>query len=857
MGAWRSRLSHLAFVLLTLFTLGMTGFGSFQAFKLVNQPFPGFCYLDIGQGYLFVNALNQHSWSGYQEGLMLTDTIHTVDGQPVQDHTHLKTMLQSHKPGDVLHYELLSQGKPKDLYIPVMHFTWIDFWLVFGLCLAATLALLSTSLAVYILRTKAQGTWAFVLFSQVMAIYSITGFEASFNHSTTFFFWLSSALLPVTVLQLTLQFPRENLLCQKFKWLLPASYVLAALIGVQPSLPLLSSQPHFLYYMLLLFLAMSGLSGSFFFGSMIRLYRSRELADHQQATVVKQRVKLLLTGAVVAFVLPALLAVVSVIFPRWSIPFNYLALLLVIFPISASFAIIQYNLFNVDAFLKKLLVLFFSVDTTLLLYVLFYVYFEQMGLQKFRASPAFSLGFALLIMVLFSPLHTLLSNAMERLFNRGKQDFFKASGRLNQQLATLLSRQEILDLLAHVLIEDLSVEKVMLWQAGEDTIFCYEQGKPDQVCDVASATLLRQQAGNLQNLKTPLFISEVLESKRYSEELRQQYLPVFETLAAVVFLPLIFQDTLKGLLILSGKSNAEPFAAEELSVLQTLSYQTAIALENARFYETIRELNENLEQKVEERTQALTSAVQEKEKTQAQLIRSESLAAIGQLVAGVAHELNNPLGSAHSLVQSAIEILEEQSELTPDQEDVVDDLKFVLKEQNRAKEIVSSLLDLSRQTTSYAEPVNLNLVIDDAIRIMHNKYKYLNVCVETQLDPNLPLLQGNFSQIGQVCINIIQNAIQSVASQVGKVRIETASEGDTVFFLCQDNGGGIPGDKLRDIFKPFFTTKGVGEGTGLGLYICHEIVTRHQGRIEVSNAPDGGAVFKIVLPLKQGVAVGV
>jgi two-component system NtrC family sensor kinase len=137
-------------------------------------------------------------------------------------------------------------------------------------------------------------------------------------------------------------------------------------------------------------------------------------------------------------------------------------------------------------------------------------------------------------------------------------------------------------------------------------------------------------------------------------------------------------------------------------------------------------LNRELEKKVEARTLALKNALEERERTQQQLIQSESLAAIGQLVAGTAHELNNPLAAATSLIQSSLESI--QQDLTPSEKDeLIDDMKFVLKELQRAAAIVRSLLGLSRQTQTYMEPVNMNLVLDDALRILYNQYKRLDV----------------------------------------------------------------------------------------------------------------------------------
>lgn len=247
------------------------------------------------------------------------------------------------------------------------------------------------------------------------------------------------------------------------------------------------------------------------------------------------------------------------------------------------------------------------------------------------------------------------------------------------------------------------------------------------------------------------------------------------------------------------------------------------------------------------------AALLEKERTQEQLIQSESLAAIGQLVAGIAHELNNPLASASSLIQTDIELIQEQAEKRQVDQALLEDLAYSLKELNKTKEIVKSILDLSRQTQTYLEDVDMNAVIDEALQVLHNQYKSMEVSIEKHYDPNLPTIQGNFSNLGQVLINIVNNALQALPDGRGKISLSTSCHQDTdsVIVECRDDGSGIPPEVMKDIFKPFFTTKEVGKGTGLGLYVSYEIIKKHAGEIRVSSEREKGTTFTIVLPCKR------
>ena len=247
------------------------------------------------------------------------------------------------------------------------------------------------------------------------------------------------------------------------------------------------------------------------------------------------------------------------------------------------------------------------------------------------------------------------------------------------------------------------------------------------------------------------------------------------------------------------------------------------------------------------------AALLEKEMTQGRLIQSESLASIGQLVAGIAHELNNPLASASSFIQTDIELINEQQDKRKIDQEVLQDLTYSLKELNKTKDIVKSILDLSRQTQTFEESVNMNDVIEDALRVLYNSYKHLQVTIEKNFDPSIPNIEGNFSNLGQVLINMIKNALHALPDGRGRISLSTSyqHETDRISVECRDDGHGIQPEVMKDIFKPFFTTKDVGTGTGLGLYVSYEIIKKHEGDISVSSEVGKGTTFTIELPCKR------
>jgi signal transduction histidine kinase/iron only hydrogenase large subunit-like protein len=223
---------------------------------------------------------------------------------------------------------------------------------------------------------------------------------------------------------------------------------------------------------------------------------------------------------------------------------------------------------------------------------------------------------------------------------------------------------------------------------------------------------------------------------------------------------------------------------------------------------------------------------------QAQLIRTEKLAALGQLSAGVAHEINNPLGTitiyAHLLLRS----------LEPD-DPRREDVELIVSEANRTKEIVQGLLNFARETKLRSGPTNVNDVVEDVLGLVAQQSLFHNIKMKKVLDPNLPTIVADYALLKQVFLNIILNAAQAMEGN-GKLAIITAAEKKQIKIKIQDTGPGIPPEVLGKLFSPFFTTK--EKGTGLGLAISYGIIERHRGKIDVETDLGKGATFIISLP---------
>jgi PAS domain S-box-containing protein len=227
------------------------------------------------------------------------------------------------------------------------------------------------------------------------------------------------------------------------------------------------------------------------------------------------------------------------------------------------------------------------------------------------------------------------------------------------------------------------------------------------------------------------------------------------------------------------------------------------------------------------------------------LSRTEKLAALGQLAAGVAHEINNPLGGI--LVYSYL-LLEDLEPGIPERTQV----EKIIKEATRCKEIVQGLLEFSRHMPSKMMPLNINTVIEEVISLMENHLQFQSIRLVQQLDPHLPPVLGDKNKLEQVFINLLLNSGESMQGE-GRLTISTAAapEGNLVLIRFKDTGPGIPEAYRSRLFDPFFTTKKVGKGVGLGLSISYGIIQKHLGRIYVERTGPEGTVFVIELPVHR------
>ncbi|WP_449244327.1 sensor histidine kinase [Desulfobacca acetoxidans] len=247
---------------------------------------------------------------------------------------------------------------------------------------------------------------------------------------------------------------------------------------------------------------------------------------------------------------------------------------------------------------------------------------------------------------------------------------------------------------------------------------------------------------------------------------------------------------------------------------------------------------------VSERHQAASDAL---------LLQSSKMAALGKMAAGIAHEINNPLAVIAEKAGWLKDLLREQDfDRTSDLEEFQDTVDKIEYHVARAKKITHRLLDFARRHEPLRENVDVNRVLEESIGFLENEAHFRNIQIHRQLDPHLPLVVSDTGQLQQVFLNIFDNAIDAVGKG-GEITLTSRylEKDGKVSITIADSGPGIPEEILKKIFDPFFTTKEVGKGTGLGLSITYSIIKKLGGEITVANKPGQGALFTIILPASE------
>jgi signal transduction histidine kinase len=698
-------------------------------------------------------------------------------------------------------------------------------------------------LGVFVWRLKPDRaeSWAFLLFAAAIATQLFGSFH---TYDSLWGFERMLVNLPfvgAAAFHLFTTFPFEPAWVVRHPWVRIVPYPIAGLIALVAVVDRAMGTPHG---------AVPIFAYAFAFGgaltSVLILLRER-IRLHGSADVSSADIVLL--GALVSFVPVLLMLATQVFFRRVTFPLWLALLWFAVFPIAVAYGIVRSQFFDIRG-LARSSATYGAV--TLLITGIFasLITFADAAFARFNveaSSPYFSVTFLFFAILAFNPLRNRLQSLVDRVFDRDRAGYRTAVREISEAMVAMLSLNEISERLLAAVTDTMGVDRAMVLLLSEDErvlrpIAC--RGDWDDEDRDFSLSVDHPIGKHLWMRRHELARGDFDDAT--DAETRDACRDIFDTLEVKLLVPILFGVDLLGVIAVGGKLSGDQLGADDRQLLRTLANQSAIAIENAQAFDEIAKLNETLEARVEERTGELKNA-------QAQLMQSEKMRSLGQLVAGVAHELNNPIGFVHAnlqLLDDYIGRLMRLEEDDPEAHRLRDTIAKLLARSRegteRVKKIVLDLRTFSRMDQAELSEADLNEEIQRTLSLMEPRFKD-EVRVERDFQP-LPLVKCLPAQLNQVFMNLVLNSCDALGGK-GSIRIRTRPVSEGVLLEFEDDGPGIPEALRSRIFDPFFTTKPVGQGTGLGLSISHGIVERHGGQMKVVCPRRGGTIFRITLPL--------
>jgi len=854
-------------VLLLMLVTGVTLICGVNSTRWVQTVFPGFFVM----ANRVVASVSLPSWPVAAHGQIYQHAVIEVNGQPLTSSEELYAIVRQLPAGATVTYTLEKNNSRAQISLPTQTFTLQDYVFLFGSYIVSGLALALTGLTVWTLKPQIPASQALFATGIAGGIFALTGLDLYGPHWFFRLHVIAEALFPAGLLHLALVFPVDRLRRGR-TLLLSLPYVISGGLSIAYELFLSHPEIYSLIHNLSTFYG--GLGGIALFSSIVWSYYTTD------SHLIRQKIRVVLLGFLSGFALPALLMLSSGV-TGGSVAINYAGFTVILFPLSLAYAIVKHDLFEIDALLRRS-VYYFTLTLTL---TFTYLAFLTLLNFFFRSgdtthSSLFPLFFTLGAVLLINPLKEHLQKGVDRIFFRLRYDPKKTLETTSAILASTLLLEEILSCVWQTLHETMGVKQggILLLSSDKER---YHQVYPSTNASISwspdHALLLAA-----RHKKGRIFSLYDLEEMGLDADQQQSGVAQAAGFPAQLFVPLLFKNDVIGFILLGRKESGAFFSAEDIDFLSTLANQSALSIANALAYQKIHEFNLALEKKVEERTEALAQsntelhhsldqlkqAYGDLQRSQEQLVRSEKMADLGRLTAGIAHEMNTPLGASLTSLKLMKDLVSEYQTSIGDVSVSNQDHCSIATEM---KQLVDSTQQWLEKAAAHIRSLKLHTrdvqrgeerlfsvlqSTEDARLLLAHRLRFSRCTITVACDAKEPMLQGDSTKLGQVLTNLFGNAIDACKEanrEGGEIHVSISEEKEGLEIWVKDNGCGIPPENLDRIFDDLFSTKPLGEGTGLGLPISRNIMMNcFGGDIVVASIPDQGSTFILRFPRKQG-----
>lgn len=699
----------------------------------------------------------------------------------------------------------------------------------------------SLGLAVYLRNTKGKANqffFAFVFFLTIWLLSNYLQNEPVGLPLATLFLQIDFATAPLLVyffLLFCLNFQRVHLISSRPRALLALCLPLILTILsftdlIITRIRILDGSIHFdlgrLYPLYTVYLLVCVCGGSI---DLIIKWRSSQGTERMQ--VFYLLVGFLLTACIV---LPVNLFSQSVLAIKLFRIANYSFIFIITF---TTYSILRYRFMDIRVVIREFTIYLLSLLTVLLFGLLLWfpltIYFS---LAPIVALSLILVGGA----AVFRWIQTPTRKMAQKYFFAGLRQTEEMVRILSKKLTTLIDQNELVSVFLKTVIDSFELDKAgIILRKGTSDYYEGEKliGFKTKNLSLKSDNFLIRHLKKIKSAEIKEELTLKIKDNSSKEKTAQlmQLKKEMSKMGAEACFPLLSKEELGGILILGKKTSGKPYSKQDLDLLEALSNQAAIALDNARLHQEVKNWGKELDRKVKEKTKEL-------KKSQAQLLQSEKLAGIGQLAAGIAHEIRNPLGIIATSLYYLNDVLPKKKE------DIKRHFQIMEAEISRCESIISNLLEFSRKSTQEVELIDVNQLLTITLSLVEKDLFVKDIKLIKKFHHS-PTIKANMDEIKQVFLNLILNATQAMP-RGGRLDIATSiTKNEQARIKVVDSGTGISEKHLSKIFDPFFTTKAPGEGTGLGLTLVHTIVERWKGTIQVKSQGAKGTIFTIEFPI--------
>jgi signal transduction histidine kinase len=814
----------------------------------IGHPFPGFFVMANG----VVPTVGLYSWTGLGGGVPFHARVVQIDGVSLAGHSDLYEAVADRPVGTPVTYTLVKDRQTFTRTVPTMEFGRRDYWLTVGLLGMFGVLSIAMGVGVGLLQPRLRAAHAFLLQGVLTGLYALTG-TALYDpdlEGLSRLHHVFQALFPASFIHLGLTFPVTRDFVRRRPTWLTVPYILGLLLSLWVYASFYASVPDTapLYATYL----WAALAIVVLVGLVTYTYREN------RSPMVRHQLRIVLPGLVVGTVL-GFVAYLDNMRSGGAFPSNLIALSPLVFYVSIAYAIVRRDLFDVDTLLRQTAIYLTLTACITVFYVttvtLLGLTVPDMAARMYPVELVFVVAVAFLIL----PVRNGVQHLLDRTFFRSRPDYRTTVRDVSTALPALLDLDAILARVATAIRHGFHLRSlaVVLWLDDCTRVWHF----------AGDAESRRELVGPpLDALRTVMERDPTRSWMLPDDELSPADLALpsldersaradMATLGAVVILPIVAGNTLLGAFAVGPRLAGIPFGARDFDLLATVAAQSSIAIHNALSYREVQEARARLEERVLERTAELETTLAELRSTQAQLLQTEKLASLGQLVAGIAHEINNPVtfivGNVDPIADELKTIRDGAMRLgdgtIAEAAEAIERMVGLIREgAERTAGIVQDLRTFSRAGGATPHPTDLHEGLEITLRLLRPKWgTRISIHRDYGDVPPVHVVPG---QLNQVLMNLLANACDAITER-GNLWITTRRDDDSVRIAIRDDGVGMAAAEKGRMFDPFFTTKPQGQGTGLGLSITYGIVRDHDGRIDVESEPGAGTTITVVLPL--------